>query len=150
MSLLFGNFLKFLVDAVLYVPFTVLRVVGLALPACSEYGLVAIPSLVTEGMVRIIKLLWPILQFVPWAFLWNFGSAWVLFLIVKWVIGHLPWLTTLGSRVWVIVLVLYVLSGIINFFIGTDWQTSDVFLTGFGLTPDSVGGAFGGGGGGRW
>lgn len=153
MQLMFVSFIGWLVRLVLYVPFTMLKVVGLMLPACSTFGIVSFSIDVQKNIVYLIRFGWPILQYVPWGFFWNFASAILLYFFFKWMFGHLPKLMSMGKTFWIIVAVFYVLAAMINFFIGPGWQDSSAFSQVFGVGPNAsntVGGGFGGGGGESW
>jgi len=152
MTTLFSSLLSWLVSLVLFVPALILKFVGLLLPACTSLGLVTFTNTILSNVGQFIRLLWPLIKFLPWAGLWNLVSAIILYFFFKWVWTMLPSLMKLGLSFWW-VLALVLLLGFANWLISGDWASSSVFTDVFGSSATSTGfsgGGGGGGGGGSW
>lgn len=145
MDQLFQSLLSWLTSFVLFVPFQILKLVGLLLPDCDTFGITTFSVDAMQSAVNILKFLNPITQYVPWGFVWNFLSAVILYRFFKWMFQHLPRLMQLALSFWWVIVIFYVLAGFISFFTSTTWYESSVFQTVFGAAPGAVGG-----GGGSW
>lgn len=153
MTDIFVNVLSWLIKLVFFVPFQVIKLVGLLLPTCSSVGIVNFSNDALLAMINWIRFLWPVIQYFPWSFFWNFLSAMILYILVKWLWSLLPWLSGLGFKVWIVIAVLYGIGGVISIFTNLDWQSSPAFTEVLGSSSTvngAVGGGFGGGGGGSW
>jgi len=153
MSDIFGHLLSWLIQFVLFVPFQILRLAGLLFPSCSSLGIVQLSQSVIDNLVQLIRFLWPVIKYIPWTFLWNILSAFLLYLFFKWLWKLWPRIASLGFTFWIVFTIFYGLGYVISFFTG-DWADSPVFTEVFGESPSSTsgwsGGGFGGGGGGGW
>jgi len=153
MSTMFSSLLSWLVSFALFVPFQILKLVGLLFPSCSDIGIVGFTQQVTAAAVGWMLFLYPILQYVPWTFVWNFLSAVFLYIFVTFLVKNLTRVMGFVVSFWWIIAIFYVLGGLISIFTSNAWMDSDVFGAVFGTSPTStgaVGGGFGGGGGGGW
>jgi len=151
MNTIFGNLLTWIVQFALYVPFQLIRLIGLLLPPCSDFGITTFSTTALQGMTNWIRFLWPIIQYLPWGFCWNYLSAVLLYIFAKWLFEHLVSIINFVVRFWWIVVALYVLGAVVDTFIGVGWRTSSVFTEVLGgSVTGTVGGGFGGGGGGSW
>jgi len=153
-SLMFASLLTWLVSFLLYVPFTFLRLLSALLPSCTNFAITSFPQAVMTAMANWIWFYWPIAQYVPWAFVWNFLSAVILYFFFKWLLRNLPQFVHLVLSFWWIVVIFYVIAGAVNFFTDDDtWRSDAVFTEVFGqasTTTSQSGTGFGGGGGGSW
>jgi hypothetical protein len=148
---LFSSLLSWLIGFLLGAPILILKLLGGLMPPCSEMGWTALPSSVVQSMTNMARFLWPLLQFVPWTFVWNYLSAWILFLFFMWLVKNIMKLLSLGLTFWIVVAIIWVVLGSVNWLIGTSWQDSSVFQDVFGTSATgTVGGGGGGGGGGSW
>lgn len=156
MSAIFLSVLSWCVSMVLYTPFQILRLAGTQLPPCASWGIVTFSTAVMTSAFNWIRFFWPILQFVPWSFVWNYLSAVILFIFFRWMWGHLPWLISFVFKYWWAVVIFFVIGGVISYFIGSTWTTNNVFTQIFSSSATStnvngaIGGGFGGGGGGSF
>jgi len=155
-NFLFLSLITWLVKGALFVPFTLLRLIGLLLPPCSSFGLLSFSTAVMDAAVNWIRFLWPALQYVPWTHFWNFVSAVLLYILFKWMWKHLPQMMHFVISFWWIIAIFYVVAGALNFFLNSTWTNSPVFTDVFGSTATGTasqgfsGGGFGGGGGASW
>jgi len=150
---IFGNLLSWAVQFVLFVPFQILKLVGLLMPLCSTLGIIQVSQEALTGLGNWIRFLWPVLQYLPWSFIWNYIAAIILYLLFKWIWGHLPQMIALGFKFWIVVVVLYVVALTVNVFTSLSYQDAPVFTDVFGTTTTvngAVNGGAGGGGGGSW
>jgi len=150
---LFGSLLVWLVQFILYVPFTVLRLVSALLPPCSTFGATALPVAVSTSMVNWVRFYWPIIQYIPWVFVWNFVSAVLLYVFFKWLWSYLPRFIGLVMSFWWIFAIFYVVAWSLNTFLDDSWKDSTAFTEVFGTGATSTGSSgsgFGGGAGGSW
>lgn len=153
MSTMFSTLLSWIVGFALFVPMTLLRLVGLLFPTCAEFGITTFANSVSTSAANWILFLYPVLKFVPWTFVWNFLSAVFLYIFVSFLIRNLPRLLPFVLQFWWVIVLLYVVAGAINVFTTFNWMSSSAFTEVFGNAPTttgSVGGGFGGGGGGGW
>lgn len=153
MTTLFANLLTWIVQFALFVPFQILRLIGTLLPPCSSFGLVSFSAAVLNSAFNWIRFTWPVLQYVPWSFLWNLLAAYLLYNFFKWLWVSLPRIMHFVQGFWWMIVVFYVVAGFISVFLGDGWRTHSAFTEVFGTAPTSTGfvnGGAGGGGGGSW
>jgi len=153
MTTLFSSLLSWLVSFALFVPFQFLNLIGHLFPSCSSFGIVSFSNSVRDAAVSWMLFLYPVLQYVPWSFVWNFVSAIFLYIFVSYLLRNLPKIIGFVMQFWWIIVIFYVVAGAISIFIGYDWMQSEAFTEVFGSSPTTtgeVGGGFGGGGGGGW
>lgn len=153
MSTLFSSLLAWVVQFVLFVPFTLLKLVGLLLPPCSSIGFVSFGQDVLVSAAQWIRFAWPVIGSFPWVGVWNLVAAMVLYFLFKFLWKLLPRLMQLGTTFWIIVFAVYLLSSVVSFITGMDWASSPVFTEVFGDSATSSGfsgGGGAGGGGGSW
>lgn len=144
-------FVQFLIGIVIFIPAQLLVIVGSIFPECGTLGVIGLPaSWINEG-VQWVRWGLPLWHYMPMAQLWLFANTLTAYLILRWILSHLPWLISLGSRIWIIIVIIYIILGAVSFFIGDGWRDSEVFSDAFGGSPTSTsGGGLGGGGGGSW
>jgi hypothetical protein len=150
---IFGNLLSWAVQFVLFVPFQILKLVGLLMPLCSTLGIIQVSQEALTGLGNWIRFFWPVLQYLPWSFIWNYIAAIILYLLFKWVWGHLPQMIALGFKFWIVVVILYVVALAVSMFTSVSYQDAPVFTDVFGASSTvngAVDGGAGGGGGGSW
>lgn len=152
LNTLFASILQYIITFLFFIPIQILRLIGLLLPSCDQLGVVMFTNDAINGAIQWIRFAWPILQFLPWDVIWGLVSAEILLLVFLYFLDHLPMLFAFVGRWWMVILVLFLLGGIISFFIGNDWRGNEVFTDTFGESPTSTysGGGAGGGGGGSW
>ena len=148
---LFLNLLTWLVQFVLFVPFQFLKLASFLMPPCSQFGITSFSQDVSLSLVNWIRFLWPVIQFVPWVFVWNFVSCVILYVFFRWLWAHLPKFISLVMNFWWIFVIFFVLAGVINIFTSYNWTSNTAFTQVFGSSATGTSGAgFGGGGGGSW
>jgi len=150
---MFATFLGWLIQFLLFTPFQVVRLISALLPGCSQFGITGFAAGVSDDAANWIRFLWPVIQYVPWTFLWNFISAIILYIFFKWLWDHMPWILSLGKTFWIIVAAFYVVGVALSVFTSTVWMDNEIFTAIFGVAPTTThvtGGGFGGGGGGSW
>jgi len=153
MSTMFSQLLSWLVQFALFTPFQIFRLVGLLFPTCSDIGIVGFTVAVQNAAVGWLLFFYPVLQYVPWTFLWNFLSAVFLYIFVSFLIRNFPKIMQFVMSFWWVIVIFYVLGGLISIFTSNSWMESEAFSEVFGSSPTTtgeVGGGFGGGGGGSW
>jgi len=153
LSTMFSNLLAWIVQFLLFVPLQLLKLVSYLMPPCAQFAPTAFAAGVSTAAVNWIRFLWPVIQYVPWVFVWNYLSAVILFFFFKMLWDNLPKLFGLIMNFWWIIVVFYVLGGIISIFTSNSWMSSNAFGQVFGTSPTSTGstaGGLGGGGGGSW
>lgn len=148
MTSMFANLLTWIVGFAFYVPFQIIRLIGLLFPSCASLGLLEFSDAILVNAVNWIRFYWPILQYVPWGFIWNFLSAVFLYVFVRWLMGHFGKIATFVVNFWWIIAVFYVAGAVVDFFVSDSWRNSTVFTAVFGTSPTSTGFSGGGGGGG--
>lgn len=158
MDSIFTHVLQWLIGFLLFVPYTVLNLIGLLLPSCSSLSIIGTWNDAVTNAGNLMLLMWPVLKWFPWTSIWNLVSAMILYAIVRpimkgWtkpeVLIHLGW------KVWSMIVILYVVSAFVSIFTGFDWQTDPAFLEVFGSASSVQSGVgsgmgSGGGGGGSW
>lgn len=153
MTDLMNNFLAALFGFAFYVPKTLLRLVGEFMPPCSDWGITTFSADVMGSAASFVRFLWPVIQYIPWSFVWAYVGCWLLFVVVKWALDHSQQLLQFISQNWWIIVSLYVLSFAYNLWTSYDWLSAAPWEPAFGENPTSTGvteGGFGGGGGGSW
>jgi len=148
MSDLFTSLISWIVSFAFYVPFQILRLIGLLFPSCTALGFTQIANGTIQHAVNWIRFYWPIIQYVPWAFVWNILSAVFLYVFVRWLTLQFHNIASFVLRFWWIIAIFYTLGGAVDFFLSYNWMDSTVFSEVFGDTPTTTGFSGGGGGGG--
>jgi len=151
---LFSSVLSWIIQFVLFIPAQLLILIGQFLPNCTNLGVVMFSNDVLNTVAQMIRFAWPVLQFLPWSTIWGIVSATLLYFGFWWFWTHMPQIFEFVGRWWWVIVILFILLPIVNFFLGSDWMDSSAFTEVFGENPTSTGGVsgggFGGGGGGSW
>jgi len=150
---LFSSVLSWVVQFLLFLPSQILVLIGNFLPNCDDLGVVMFTADVLNTVAQMIRFAWPILQFLPWETLWGLVSATILYFAFWWFVDNMPLIVNFVSRWWMVIVALFLILPLLNFFLSDDWMDSSVFTEVFGESPTSTGvsgGGFGGGGGGSW
>lgn len=149
---MFLTFAQYLVGFILFVPAKILWAVGLLLPTCDDMGIVGISANWVNEMTQWARTFLPLTQLLPIDDLWVFANVVVTYIILKWIIKHIPWLMHLGAKVWIAIIVIYLIIGAVDWLANIDWSNAPAFNEAFGGAPSSTwsGGGLGGGGGGSW
>lgn len=145
--------LGWLIELLLFIPFTALKLFGDLLPTCASLQIESLAQDAADAAVHILEFFWPILQYFPIQQGFNLLSAILLYMIIRWLWKNFTWLLSFGLKFWAIIIAIYVIAAVMNVFIGDSWMGNSIFTETMGVTPTSTGfsgGGGGGGGGGSW
>jgi len=151
-SELFTAMLNWIIQFALFLPFQVLQLVGYFLPPCSDFGVAILNAQVTNEAQQWMRFVWPVLQFVPIQTIWGLISATILYWIFWFIMDHIVPLMNFIGKWWPIIVALFVIIPLVNFFLSDSWMDHTFFEEVFSTSTRAgiSGGGLGGGGGGGW
>jgi len=144
-----------LVTRLLDIPIAILNIIGLMLPNCTDMGFVALPAEALQNFTQLVRWLFPLWSLLPISQLFAMASITIVYFGIKFFAKPIAKGVVMNfTHLWWIVLVVWILAASLNFFLGSSWQDSPIWMEWFGTSVTSTapfeGGGGGGGGGGSW